>query len=228
MEQATDYIAKVEVQKIITFGTLFAYRDRVEFISRNGKKHDIFPLHEIKQTKVSMGNLLELHLPSGKEESFALPDNAMAQQWVEMLQKLKVGETVEDIKYVETETAPQATPSSQSVEEEDAPFEIVTLNENGVTVGILMIVAGFLINLFFSIVLGNMFGFSFKVAGYVIMIYTVFAGIKSIRTAKVKAYRAVCPCCNYEFAFPVEELNVLCPKCRKRIILQDDTFKVVE
>ena len=41
-------------------------------------------------------------------------------------------------------------------------------------------------------------------------------------------YKAVCPHCKHEFGFSVDSLGEDCPKCKKRIIINNDKFEIVE
>lgn len=117
--------------------------------------------------------------------------------------------------------------STEKIEnEKKAPFEIVVLNKDGVKKGVLTIIFGGIIGLVVSVVGGMLFGLQF--IGLIIAFFAFFKGLQSISSGNKKVYRATCPYCKHEFGFPVKELSILCPQCRKRVIIKDNEFQIVE
>lgn len=110
--------------------------------------------------------------------------------------------------------------------EEKAPLEIVVLNQDGVKKGVITIIFGGIIGLVVAVVGGMMFGLQFL--GLFIAFFAFFKGLQSISSGNKKVYKATCPYCKHEFGFPVKELSILCPQCRKRVIIKDNEFQIVE
>lgn len=108
------------------------------------------------------------------------------------------------------------------------PFEIVTLNQDGVKKGVITIAIGFVIGLLLAGLGGILFGFSIQLVGYIIAFLAFLKGIQTISSANKKVYRATCPYCKHEFGFPIKELSILCPQCHKRVIIKDNEFQIVE
>lgn len=134
-------------------------------------------------------------------------------------QDLKIGKTKENF-----------AKNEQTIESDvQKSLEIIELNQNGVVKGIISIIFGIIGAYVFSICFDRMFGgIMLSVFGWVILFACLSNGIRSIATAKKKAYKATCPYCKHEFAFPVENLNALCPQCNKKIIIKDNKFQIVE
>lgn len=227
---ANQLINKISANNFLTFGTLYAYSNFVEFCSNNGKKKISFQYKDIEQIKISMNTVIEITAYDQKSESFALQAKSDAAEWYALLTNLKKEHQRSCMNNTENISAGFSAKNEQTSEINDQnPFEIIELNRNGVVKGIIQIILGILGYYVFSIVLDRMFGgIWFNLLGWILIFACFSSGIANIVTARKKAYKAICPYCNHEFAFPVEDLNASCPQCNKKIIIKDNKFQIVE
>lgn len=53
-------------------------------------------------------------------------------------------------------------------------------------------------------------------------------GISQYSKGNTKVYRAKCPNCKFEFAFPLNSVGENCPKCQKRVVINGSKFENID
>ena len=97
-------------------------------------------------------------------------------------------------------------------------------NENMRSKGILAISGAVVLSLLI-IFLNGLFPVTFL---FPVVFVIAFYGISQYSKGNTKVYRAKCPNCKFEFAFPLNSVGENCPKCQKRVVINGSKFENID
>lgn len=89
----------------------------------------------------------------------------------------------------------------------------------------------FIIGVFLNVVkklCRMMFGFSVSNIFWTLSILCFILAVRFLLKIADKVYIVKCPKCNHEFGFPTTSLGEPCPKCGKRLILDNNIIKCAD
>lgn len=119
---------------------------------------------------------------------------------------------------------------NESIKKVETVEKVVQENKGSKIKGCIAIGAAFLLFVFF---MDSNFLYSLD-SVFLYIVLQIFVpvilfvyGIGKIKNSQ-PYYVCVCPSCGQNFKFPVNGLGVQCPKCNKRIIKDDEEFKISE
>lgn len=229
--QSTLPIYEISAGCEMSKGSLSIYNDYLEYIDSENLKSRKILFSEITAIDIKFSNSIEIKYTADtnkKLDYFDVSDAETAKKLCKILSKVKEQGTIDTDDFallVESTTPKELNTEAQAVNATPPPVE--TLNTNGKSKGIATILLGLVLGLGL-IICSNLILYPLKFVGYFVMFFGFFKGLQTMSNANQKVYRAVCPYCKQEFAFPVNQLNVLCPQCRKRVILKDNEFQIVD